>query len=201
MLPFSRQISSHHDERHVPVVRENQLSGRFSQWFHLAAIWVDDQRLHYVSVMRLACYEVGHEETGAVLPAHVTSWEGVLGFGVRGQEVAAPRGGELQLRFTVNRTGAVEFFGLLAYCGMIVLAVCALTTSTLVFVGIRRIEVTLVGVLGAIVFALPAMRNALPGAPPLGVRADVLVFFWAELAAVIAFSLFIAAWARRGAQP
>jgi hypothetical protein len=84
---------------------------------------------------------------------------------------------------------------------MIVLAVCALTTSTLVFVGIRRIEVTLVGVLGAIVFALPAMRNALPGAPPLGVRADVLVFFWAELAAVIAFSLFIAAWARRGAQP
>jgi hypothetical protein len=161
----------------------------------------DYQLDDYVSVIRLACYEVGHEETGAALPAHVTSWEGVLGFGVRGQEVAAPRGGELQLRFTVNRTGAVEFFGLLAYCGMIVLAVCALTTSTLVFVGIRRIEVTLVGVLGAIVFALPAMRNALPGAPPLGVRADVLVFFWAELAAVIAFSLFIAAWARRGAQP
>jgi hypothetical protein len=84
---------------------------------------------------------------------------------------------------------------------MIVVAVGSLTIGTLVFVGIRRIEVTLVGALGAIVFALPALRNALPGAPPLGVRADVLVFFWAELAAVIALSLFIAAWARRGAQP
>jgi hypothetical protein len=61
--------------------------------------------------------------------------------------------------------------------------------------------VTLVGALGAIVFALPAMRNALPGAPPIGVRADVLVFFWAELGAVIALCLFIAAWVRRGTPP
>jgi len=155
----------------------------------------------YVSPIHLACFELGQEGKGTALPTHVTSWEGVLGFGVHGQEVATPRAGELQLRFIVNRTGAVEFFGLLAYCGMIVLAVCALTIGTLVFVGIRRVEVTLVGALGAIVFALPAIRNALPGAPPLGVRADVLVFFWAELAAVIALSLFIAAWARRGAQP
>ena len=156
---------------------------------------------NYVSVIRLACFEAGHEGPGAALPAHVMSWEGVLGFSVHGQEVAASRAGELQLRFSVNRTGAVKFFGLLAYCGMIVLAMCALTAGTLVFVGIRRIEVTLLGALGAIVFALPVMRNALPGAPPLGVRADVLMFFWAELVAVIALSLFISAWARRGAQP
>ena len=45
------------------------------------------------------------------------------------------------------------------------------------------------------------LRGALPGAPPLGVRADALIFFWAELAAIIAFCLFIAAWARRGPAP
>jgi hypothetical protein len=76
-----------------------------------------------------------------------------------------------------------------------------LVIGTLVFVGVRRIEVTLVGALGAMIFALPAVRNALPGAPPLGVRADILIFFWAELGAIIALCLFITAWARQGARP
>jgi Domain of unknown function (DUF4436) len=61
--------------------------------------------------------------------------------------------------------------------------------------------VTLVGALGAMIFALPAVRNALPGAPPLDVRADILIFFWAELGAIIALCLFITAWARQGARP
>jgi hypothetical protein len=84
---------------------------------------------------------------------------------------------------------------------MIVMMFCALVIGTLVFVGVRRIEVTLVGALGAMIFALPAVRNALPGAPPLGVRADILIFFWAELGAIIALCLFITAWARQGAPP
>jgi len=155
----------------------------------------------YHSEINLAGFEVGHEGVDAALPMHVTSWEGVLGYSVSGQERTAPHAGEVQLRFTVNRVGAIEFFGLAVYGGMIVLAVCALTMGSLVFVGIRRIEVTLVGALGAIVFALPAMRNALPGAPPIGVRADVLVFFWAQFGAVTALCLFIAAWVRRGAPP
>jgi hypothetical protein len=78
---------------------------------------------------------------------------------------------------------------------------CALIIGGLVFVGVRRIEVTLVGALGAMIFALPALRNSMPGAPPLGVRADILFFFWAELGAIIALCLFMAAWARQGARP
>ena len=78
---------------------------------------------------------------------------------------------------------------------------CSLTIGSLVFVGVRQIEVTLIGALGAMIFALPALRNALPGAPPLGVRADIFIFFWAELGAIIALCLFIAAWVREGAQP
>ena len=44
-------------------------------------------------------------------------------------------------------------------------------------------ETTLIGSLAAIAFALPVLRNALPGSPPLGVEADMWVFLWAELAA------------------
>ncbi|MGC1858211.1 MAG: DUF4436 family protein, partial [Pseudolabrys sp.] len=83
----------------------------------------------------------------------------------KAKSIATQQPDELQLQFAISRTGAV------------------LTISSLVFLGVRRIEVTLIGVLGAMIFALPALRNALPGARPLSVRADILIFFWAELGA------------------
>ena len=52
-------------------------------------------------------------------------------------------------------------------------------------------ETTLIGSLAAIAFALPVLRNALPGSPPLGVEADMWVFLWAELAAVLALALLV----------
>jgi hypothetical protein len=45
---------------------------------------------------------------------------------------------------------------------------------------------------------MPVLRNALPGAPPLGVRADMFVFLWAEVAAVIGIALVTLDWARTG---
>lgn len=119
----------------------------------------------------------------------------------KAKSIATQQPDELQLQFAISRTGAVSFFGLAIYSAMLVMMVCALTISSLVFLGVRRIEVTLIGALGAMIFALPALRNALPGAPPLGVRADILIFFWAELGAVIALCLFISAWARQGSRP
>jgi hypothetical protein len=155
----------------------------------------------YVSLMTLAASERGHDGNEKSLPIHVTAWEGVLGFDVKARSVASQRPEELQLQFAISRTGAVAFFATAVYGAMLVMMLCALTIGSLVFVGIRRIEVALVGALGAIIFALPALRNALPGAPPLGVRADTFIFFWAEVGAVIALCLFIAAWARQGASP
>ena len=155
----------------------------------------------YVSLMTLAASEGAHDGNEKSLPIHVTAWEGVLGFDVKAKSVSSQRSEELQLQFAVSRTGGVAFFGVAIYGAMLVMMLCALIIGSLVFVGIRRIEVSLIGALGAMIFALPALRNALPGAPPLGVRADIFIFFWAELGAVIALCLFIAAWARQGAPP
>lgn len=155
----------------------------------------------YVSLMTLAASERAKDGNEKSLPIHVTAWEGVLGFDVKAKLVSSQPSEELQLQFAVSRTGGVAFFGVAIYGAMLVVMLCALIIGSLVFVGIRRIEVTLIGALGAMIFALPALRNALPGAPPLGVRADIFIFFWAELGAVIALCLFIAAWARQGAPP
>jgi hypothetical protein len=141
--------------------------------------------------MTMAANESTQDGADRSLPIHVTAWEGVLGFDVRAKSIATQRSDELQLQFAVSRTGAASFFGLAIYAAMLVMMVCALIIGSLVFIGIRQIEATLVSALGAIIFALPAVRNALPGAPPLGVRADILIFFWAELGAIIALCLFI----------
>jgi hypothetical protein len=155
----------------------------------------------YSSLIALRASERTAESRELVLPIHVTAWEAVLGFDVRAKSIASQQGGELRIQYMVRRTGAVSFFGLAIYTAMFVMMVCALIIGSLVFLGIRKIEVTLVGALGAMIFALPALRNAMPGAPPLGVRADILVFFWAELGVVIALCLFIAAWVRKGSGP
>ncbi len=155
----------------------------------------------YVSLITLAANEKAENGAEQPLPIHVTAWEGVLGYDIKANSVPTQQADELRLELVVSRTGAVSFFALAIYGAMLVIMISALTIASLVFLGVRRIEVTFVGALGAMIFALPALRHAMPGSPPFGVRADILVFFWAELGAVVALCLFIAAWARRGAQP
>jgi len=188
-------------EEHV-AIRAGQSLPEVTYDFDLHDGNVRDYPLdRYLSLMTLAASEKTQDGAERSLPIHVTAWEGVLGFDVMAKSIGTQQSDELRLQFAVSRTGAASFFGLAVYGAMLVVMVCALTIGSLVFLGIRRIEVALVGALGAMIFALPAVRNALPGAPPLGVRADILIFFWAELGAVLGLSLFIAAWAREGAHP
>jgi len=137
----------------------------------------------------------------APLMIHAKVWEGLFGFTVTARLRPTQNPDDLALEFSFERTGAVMFFSLAIYGAIFVVAICALLISSLVFVGVRKIEVPFVGALGAMIFALPVLRNALPGTPPLGVRGDILIFFWAELGAIIALCLFVAAWMRRGAAP
>jgi hypothetical protein len=83
----------------------------------------------------------------------------------------------------------------------LVLGCCALAIGVLTFTDVRRAEATLIGALAAITFALPVLRNALPGSPPLGVAADMWVFLWTELAAVLALALLVFKWSKAGPSP
>jgi Domain of unknown function (DUF4436) len=152
----------------------------------------------YVSQMTFAATDRGSDGSERALPIHVTAWEGIFGFSVKGESAAAQRPGDLPLQFKVRRTTATSIFGVAIYGAMMVMTLCALIIASLVFIGVRRVEMGQIATLGAIIFALPALRNTLPGAPPLGVRADLYVFFWAELALMVALCLLVATWARQG---
>jgi hypothetical protein len=132
------------------------------------------------------------------LEAKVTVWEGVLGFHLRSIEHVASVPGEVKLSIEIRRGGAFILFAVAAYGAMVVLGCCALAIGLITFVDARRAEATLIGAIAAIAFAMPVLRNALPGAPPLGVRADMYVFLWSELAAVIGLARVTLDWARTG---
>lgn len=133
-----------------------------------------------------------------LVPVRLTVWEAIGGWTVVAAEETSSGTGEVRLRFNVRRTGALAFLALALYVMMTLIAGAALTIGGLVFLRIRKMESTLAGFLSGMLFALPAMRYALPGSPPLGVRADLLVFRWAELAVAIGLLMFVLAWVTGG---
>lgn len=155
----------------------------------------------YRADLSIAVSEQRNDGTETPLPLHVALWEGLLGYRVQGLPAAADHPEAVGLSLEFQRTAAVSIFGIAIYGAMVIMAICSLLIGSLVFVGLRRIEAAFAGALGAIIFALPALRAALPGSPPLGVRGDVLTFFWAELGAIVALCLFVAAWIRSGSRP
>lgn len=135
------------------------------------------------------------------LPARVTVWEGVLGYDLHTTGGSGADPDRVQLSLDISRSGAFALFALAAYGAMVVLGGCALAVGILTFADVRRPEATLIGALAAIAFALPVLRNALPGSPPLGIHADIFIFLWTELVAVISLALLVYKWARTGPRP
>jgi uncharacterized protein DUF4436 len=48
------------------------------------------------------------------------------------------------------------------------------------------------------VFSIAILRNILPGTPPIGVTADLVIFLWAEIAVIAGLCLLVTAWVKRG---
>ncbi len=154
----------------------------------------------YRAVIGLAVVPLTQTGAPEMTPVNVTIWQRVLGFRLETSVVSGVEGGA-QANFQLSRSGAAFYFALAIYGAMVVLGCSAISMGVLTFLGIRRIDVSVISALGAMVFALPALRNALPGSPPLGVLGDVLVFIWAELAAVLSLALVVETWCRSGPRP
>jgi hypothetical protein len=106
--------------------------------------------------------------------------------------------------FKLRRATTTIFWAL--FVDVIFWAVAATALMLAVRVGERRrkFEAGFTGFLAALLFAFPAVRNALPGSPPIGALNDFLAFFWTE--AIVALALVglliaYAVWRLPGAAP
>jgi Domain of unknown function (DUF4436) len=108
--------------------------------------------------------------------------------------------GELGLSDCLDAAAAapVVAFAVIVYALMLIIAVCSLCIGSLVFAGARKVESTIVGALVTMVFSIAVLRNVLPGAPPLGVTVDLVIFLWTEVAVIAGLCLLVTAWVKRG---
>jgi hypothetical protein len=128
-----------------------------------------------------------------------TVWEGLSGWvsSIRALR-AAQENSALAIGLTLRRPLPVLAFAVIVYALMLIIAACSLCIGSLVFAGARKVESTIVGALVTMVFSIAVLRNVLPGAPPLGVTADLVIFLWTEIAVIAGLCLLVAAWVKRG---
>jgi hypothetical protein len=155
----------------------------------------------YSAKLSVDAYEIGPDAQQTRLPVALTVWEGISGWTVRSAEETAAAPGGVSLRFALRRPVAVTFMVSALYGVMAMIALASLTVGGGVFLRLRKLEATLGGVLATMLFSLPVMRYGLPGSPPIGVRADLVIYLWAQISAGLGLALFIATWARGDARP
>lgn len=105
--------------------------------------------------------------------------------------------GQTWAYMSIERALSTQIIALLVLTLMVILAVLAVVASRDVQTGRRSSKgLGMAGWLTGSLFAMPALRALLPGAPPLGSWIDILVFFWVEIATMIALATFVIFWLR-----
>jgi hypothetical protein len=155
----------------------------------------------YTARISFSAYETGSRGERRPIPIQATMWEGLEGWEMSAIPQPAAQDTDLAVEVRLARTWAVTTFAFTVYGIMIIVAASGIVFVTFVARGVRRIEATLTGALCAMLFALPALRNVLPGSPPFGIIADGAIFLWSEVAVALSLVVFVISWVRRGPAP
>lgn len=96
---------------------------------------------------------------------------------VHPSKLAIQQGKALTVTVGISRGAASIGFALFEMAVMVILASIALAITYTTVIAARPLEFSYFTWLGALIFALPAVRNTMPGSPSVGTAVDVAVFF------------------------
>jgi hypothetical protein len=151
---------------------------------------------HYIGRLSISAKR---RESEVSQPIRLTVWPVLsnwnVDIGPSDEASKASAGIDLQLR--VNRPTSFIVMAFAFYAAMALIGLSGLTIGALVFLGMRPLQPPMTGALAAMIFSIPALRGIMPGAPPLGIHADVLILVWVELAVILGLSLFVITWVSR----
>lgn len=97
----------------------------------------------------------------------------------------------------LKRSFTTKAFAVVLVAMAMTVAILAFIAAVFVVTNRRRFEVALLTWNGAILFALPLLRNYLPGSPPIGAALDIYLYLWIFVFAVISLVLMLIAWAEQ----
>jgi hypothetical protein len=110
------------------------------------------------------------------------------------------KAGELTVNFDFKRSLSIVIFAWFVMGLMSLVALLALSVAVGVAIRGFKFEFGMIGWVGALLFVLPAIRNSLPGQPPIGTIGDFSIFFWAEIFVVLSLISLVVTWYRRSAK-
>jgi hypothetical protein len=100
-------------------------------------------------------------------------------------------------RFKLRRVSTTIFFAVFIMVVFWATALAALWLAARLVGRQRKFEGAFCGFLAALLFAFPAVRNNLPGGPPIGSLNDFLAFFWTEGIVALALIGVLVTWCVR----
>ena len=121
----------------------------------------------------------------------------VPGLKFEGQSVERSGNGLEGFKLFVRRADNVIIVSILIMVLMMSLAMSVLLMSFNALTSAERIELLPLSLCVTLLFGLPALRNAQPAVPPLGVLGDYLSFVWAELIVAVSAVILIWTWLLR----
>lgn len=127
---------------------------------------------------------VSSGETGS--PSGVNGWDTTI------DALSLPGSAEIGLEF--QRAFSTKVFALVLLVLVVLLSGLALAVGLLVATRRRRVEVALMTYAASLLFALPALRQYLPNAPPIGASIDIYLYLWVIVAAIAAITLIVTSW-------
>ena len=148
----------------IPVLSTISLIGELSQY-------------PFDSYNSLLVVEVSQVGTPGLVPIKLSITGGQRDWSITPSRVAKHEGNSLATTVAIERGGATIGFALFELFLMFVLAAIAVAiTYSTVIIG-RPLEFSYFTWLGALIFALPAVRASLPGNPPIGTLGTIIFFF------------------------
>lgn len=159
----------------------------------------------YTTTTLIVPLREGPDGEGVPIPYSLAVDGRVPGWSVQAEAVAAdPMTTEdgaiapLGIQFTVTRAASTIAFGVVLLTLMVIAPVLVLTAAITVYRGRRKIEATMLGWFGAMLFATIPLRNFLPGSPPIGSWVDYVIVLWVIAALIAGLVIFVLAWLRNG---
>ena len=151
---------------------------------------------HYAGHLSISASTKASE---APQPIRLTVWPLVSNWNVemsRADQAPKTTNG-IDLNIQVKRPTSFMVMAFAFYTAMALVGLSGLIIGTLVFIGVRALQPPMTGALAAMIFSIPALRGIMPGTPPLGVDADLLVLVWVQLAVILGLTLFVITWVLR----
>lgn len=123
----------------------------------------------------------------------------VSGFQIGARDVKQKDRGfsQISVTFDVKRAPSATGFAIFIMILIGLLTIVDFFAGFALIVGRRKIPPNILGWLGAMLFAMLPLRNAMPGAPPIGCLADYIAFFWAEAITAITLIAVVVTWVLR----